>query len=274
MYDGMPEDFQDLPDEVDIDRPNAARVYDYMLGGAHNFEVDRTFAEQVKAASGSSVRPSRVNRGFLRRTVEYLLAQGVTQFLDLGSGIPTVGNVHEIAQRTNPDARVVYVDIEPVAVAHAQYLLSDNKNAVMVHADLRCPDSVLHHPDTRRLIDFTQPVGLLMLAVLHFVPDTENPAGIVTRYRSALPAGSYLALSHLTDEGSADLARAAAWFNRTATPMILRSKADVTAMMTGTDLVDPGVVWAAAWHPDGSDVSLGSPAESGIYAAVGQIPAT
>jgi hypothetical protein len=260
-----------LPSEVELDRPNAARVYDYMLGGANNFAADRAFAEQVKVVTGSQVRPSRVNRSFLRRAVGQLINVGITQFLDLGSGIPTVGNVHEIAQRARPGTRVMYVDNEPVAVAYAEHLLADNPDAAIVQADLRDPAAVLGHPAVRELIDFNQPVAVLMLAVLHFVPDEADPAGIVAGYRSAVPAGSYLALSHLAADGHAELRRAADWFQQTGSPMVLRDRAQVAALFTGTDLLDPGLVWASLWRPDGADPELPSPVDSGVYAGIGRI---
>lgn len=260
----------DVPDEVDIGRPNAARVYDYMLGGANNFEVDRQFAERVKSLTGTRVRPARINRSFLRRAVSYLVEQGITQFLDLGSGIPTVGNVHEIAQQANPAARVVYVDNEPVAAAYAEYLLADNPNAAIIEADLRDTDFVLDHPDTKRLIDFSEPVAVLLLAVLHFVPDRADPGGIIARYRDPLPAGSFLALSHLAADGSAELRRSAALLTEAGTPMLLRTHAELAALLAGIDLVEPGLVWASEWHPDGYDPPLDSPADCGVYAAVGR----
>src|SRR5437879_6199523 len=159
---------------VDVTRPNAARMYDYMLGGSTNFAADREAAEQMMAAGGATTAPARMNRAFLRRAVRFMVEKGIEQFLDLGSGIPTAGNVHEIAQAANPDAHIVYVDNEPIAVHHATELLAGNDNAAMIRADLRNVQSVLVHPDTRRLIDVTKPVGLLMVAIFHFIQDTDR----------------------------------------------------------------------------------------------------
>lgn len=181
-----------IPTEVDTETPNAARVYDYLLGGAHNFETDRQFGDQV-----ASIVPAREfarnNRAFLRRVVNYLAHEaGIRQFLDLGSGVPTVGNVHEIAQRASPDCRVVYVDKEPVAVAHSEMILQDNELATVIHADLQHPATVLSHPRTQQLLDFSQPVTVLMCAVLHFIPDEADPPGIITAYRKhCAPAATW-----------------------------------------------------------------------------------
>ncbi|WP_229795368.1 SAM-dependent methyltransferase, partial [Saccharothrix coeruleofusca] len=197
---------------------------------------------------------ARANRSFLRRAVRYLLAQGIDQFLDLGSGIPTVGNVHEIADQ----ARVVYVDVEPVAVAHSTALLQGNPRALAVQADLRDPASVLEHPQVRELLDFERPIGVLMVAVLHFVQDADDPAGAVARYREALAPGSYLVISHgslegVQVEGHADTARVQDVYKRTDSPLVLRSRAEVVPFFDGWDLVEPGVVMLPEWHPDGDD---------------------
>src|SRR5947208_805756 len=175
-----------VPDDIDVTRPSAARVYDYFLGGAHNFEVDRQLAAQIASLTPNLAQTMRANRSFLRRAVRYLVAQGIEQFLDLGSGIPTTGNVHEVAQAANLRARVVYVDNEPVAVAHSRHLLATNPYATIVDADLRRPSVVMRHHETRRLLDFSRPVAVLMVSVLHFVTDEEDPAGIVAAYRDAL----------------------------------------------------------------------------------------
>lgn len=258
---------------VDVTRPNAARMYDYMLGGSANFAADREAAEQMMATGGTTTAPARLNRAFLRRAVRFMMEEGVEQFLDLGSGIPTAGNVHEIAQADNPDARVVYVDNESVAVHHAKELLAGNDNAVMIGADLRNVQSVLAHPDTRRLIDVSKPVGLLMVAIFHFIPDTDRPAEIVSGYQRALTGGGYLAISHFSDSGLVRAKEAATLYRRTATPVIARTRAEVAALLAETDLVEPGLVWTPEWRPDGGDPALHAPSDSRIYAAVGAFPA-
>src|SRR5689334_8693366 len=181
---------------ADFERPNVARMYDYFLGGSHNFAVDRKAAAAVLAAVPGIRALARQNRNFLRRAVQYLAHQGVRQFLDLGSGIPTVGNVHEIAQRDAPGSRVVYVDIEPVAVSHSRTLLEDNPDTAVAQLDLRRPDQVLDSPEVRDLLDLTRPVAVLAVAVLHFLPDSDDPAGVLARYRDAVAPGSRLVVSH------------------------------------------------------------------------------
>src|ERR1700742_3736270 len=187
-----------IPADVDLDRPNPARILDYFLGGAHNFAVDRKAAKQAVQAMPEVANGMRASRSFLRRAVTTLVEAGVDQFLDLGSGIPTVGNVHEIAQRLNPAARVVYVDNEPIAVAHAELLLRDNENTASIMADIRNPERIAEHPDVCRLLDFTQPLGLLMVGVIQFIPDDDDPWSIAKTYRGMLARGSYLALSAFT----------------------------------------------------------------------------
>jgi SAM-dependent methyltransferase len=261
----------DPPDSVDLSRPNAARIYDYALGGDHNFAVDREFADRMWSEPGYSTAGYKLNRSFLRRAVRFMVSQGIEQFLDLGSGIPTVGNVHEIAQAAGPQVHVVYVDNEPVAVAHARQLLADNDNAIMIDADLRDPDAVLHHPDTRRMLDFDRPLGVLFVACLHFVPD--DAATIVARYRNAMNAGGYLALSHFTLDGhtTGDAAKAVQWYQQTTTPVVPRTAAELHAILAGAELVHPGLVWTPLWRPDGADPALENVADSGAYAAVGHV---
>jgi SAM-dependent methyltransferase len=179
---------------IDLDRPSAARVYDFYLGGFHNFAADREMGRQAVQMWPDLPEIMRPNRGFLRRAVEFLVDARVRKFLDLGSGIPTVGNVHEVAQRRAPDTKVVYVDNDPVAVEHAQAILAGDDRTTVVHADLRDPDAVLGDPAIRALLDLSRPIAVLMVAVLHFVPDEDDPAGLVARFRDAVPAGSYLAL--------------------------------------------------------------------------------
>lgn len=190
-----------VPATMDVSKPSSARMYDYYLGGTHNFEVDREAAERAIAVMPFTIHGARGNRDFLRRAVRHLVESGVTQLLDLGSGIPTVGNVHEVAQRVNPLTRTVYVDIDPVAVAHSTAILRSNPLATVIHADMRDTEAVLAHPDVRRLIDFSEPVGVIMAAVLHFVPESSDPDSIIARYREAVPDGSQLVLSHMSLTG-------------------------------------------------------------------------
>ncbi|CCH34283.1 SAM-dependent methyltransferase [Actinosynnema sp. NPDC047251] len=250
-----------VPSSVDLDRPSAARMYDYFLGGSHNFAADREAAKSVEQIFPGMAGASRANRSFLRRAVRYLLDQGIDQFLDLGSGIPTVGNVHEIAQQADENAKVVYVDVEPVAVAHSTAMLATNPHAGAIQADLRDPDSVLNNDTVRDMLDFTRPIGLLMVAVLHFVPDSDNPEKALARYREALPKGSYLAISHgslegINPDGLEDTEQIKAIYRRTDSPLTFRTRDEVAKFFTDLDVVPPGVVPLSEWHADSADAYI------------------
>jgi len=240
------------PQTIDIERPSVARMYDYYLGGYHNFAVDRAAAQQMIAAVPEAPLMAQANRAFLRRAVRFLVDAGVRQFLDVGSGIPTVGNVHEIAQQQAPDARVVYVDTDPVAVAHSREILAGNDLATAVQEDLRRPREILDHPEVRKLIDLDAPVAVMIVAVLHFVPDSDDPAGCIRTIRDALAPGSYLTLSQASDEGRPAQERddAVAIYRRTDSPLAVRDRAELTRFFEGFDLVEPGVVWVPQWRPD------------------------
>lgn len=192
---------------VDMDRPNAARMHDYWLGGSHNFAADRELCNRIADVLPAGRDGIRSNRAFLRRVVQFLVTErGVTQFLDLGSGIPTAGNVHEVAQRADPEARVVYVDADPIAVAHARHILAGNDHCAAVHADLRRPDDVLGRQELLGVLDLTRPIAVTMFSVLGFVSDADRPVGVVRRYLSRLVSGSHLAVSQSAEY---DLARGA-----------------------------------------------------------------
>lgn len=243
------------PRSLDLSVPSAARIYDWYLGGAHNFVVDREFGARIEQALPSVKPMAAANRSFLRRVVRYLLDRGIRQFIDLGSGIPTAGNVHEIAQAASAEARVVYVDYEPVAYTHARRLLHGNPLATIVQADLRQPEAILDHPRTRQLIDLSRPVGLLMIAVLPFVPDRDDPAGLISTYRSRLAPGSYLAISHLSDQiAPPDLATQLATlvdsYQGADQGLVMRTREQIAAWLNGTEVVPPGVVPLTEWYPD------------------------
>jgi hypothetical protein len=260
-----------VPQGVDEEIPSAARLYDYLLGGAHNFATDRALAEKFLAALPGARDVARLNRAFLRRSVVFMAQQGIRQFLDIGSGIPTVGNVHEIAQAADPQARVVYVDYESVAVAHSQLLLEGNDNATVVQADLLEPEVILEHPETRRLLDFDEPVGLIMAGVFHFVPLDRDAPAIIARYRDALASGAYLALSHFTaDISPEEMAGAIEVMRRSSDPIHTRTHAEITELFTGFDLVEPGIVGTALWRPDRPERAADEPGSSQIYAGVGR----
>ncbi len=254
-----------VPDGVNQGLPSAARVYDFLLGGAHNFASDRMVGEKVLAVQPNGRQIAASNRAFMGRAVRYMIGEGITQFLDLGSGIPTVGNVHEVAQKANPGSRVVYVDYDEIAVSHSQLMLAGNDNATVVRGDFCEPGEVLETPEVRRLLDFSQPIGLLMVAVFHFVADERDPAAIVARYRDALAPGSLFALSHLTaDHAPEQMAGVVEAMKNSRDPMYFRSYDQIAALFEGFDVVEPGVVSAPLWRPG---AGIQEPVE-GVYAGV------
>ena len=241
-----------VPAGVDTRRANVARVYDYLLGGSHNFLADQDAGRAVAAVEPSAREGARANRAFLGRAVRFLSQAGIRQFLDIGSGIPTQGNVHEVAQQADPGARVAYVDVDPVAIAHSKTILAGNENAAIIDADLRDPEKILSHPGTLRLIDFSQPVGLLLVSVLHFITDADDPWHLVATLREALAPGSYLVLSHATNEGRPGVAQAMEKvYNRSvAAQATIRSRAEIGRSLDGFELVEPGLVYLSHWRPD------------------------
>ncbi len=259
-----------LGEDVDLNRPSPARIYDYLLGGSHNLAVDREIAKQVLVAMPDARAGTLANRAFLYRAVRFLVDSGIRQFLDLGSGIPTAGNVHEIAQRTAPDARVVYVDADPVAVAHSRALLAGNDRAGVIESDIRDTDRIMASPEATRLLDPAEPVGLLMVAILHVIPDPDDPAGLVAGLRDRVAPGSYLAVGHGTaDSRPADAAKLEEISRRTPTPLTLRPRAAVERFFDGFDLVEPGLVWVPLWRPDPGDEPGPHPELSANYGGVG-----
>lgn len=259
------------PDEIDLERPSAARVYDFYLGGAHNFAPDREMAQQAMRMWPELPRIMQANRAFLRRAVRFLVQQGIRQFIDIGSGIPTVGNVHEVAQQADPSVSVVYVDIDPVAVTHSRLILADDTWTTVVQEDLRNPEGLLEHPELRALIDTDQPVAVLMVAVLHFIDDSDRPTEIIARYREAIPPGSHLVISHASYDGQPELAKShQELYQRTRTPMTMRSRAEITAFFDGFTLVDPGVVWLPLWRPNPDDEIGDHPERTTGFAGVGR----
>ena len=268
----MAEDLSWVPPGVDPGKASIARVYDYWLGGTHNFQADRDAARAILAIEPHGRAVIRANRDFLARAVRFLVDQGVRQFVDIGSGIPTQGNVHEVAQRAAPGARVVYADLDPVAVAHSRAILAGNPAARVIQGDVRDPGKILADQELRRLIDFGKPVGLLLVAVLHFLSDKEDPYRTVASYRDALAPGSYLVVSHGTDEGKPELAAAAAkMYNRNVSQARLRSRAEVERFFDGFGLVEPGVVGLPEWRPDGP-AEAAEVAKLWVYGGVGRKP--
>ena len=246
---------QQLP-EIDPEKPSPARIYDFWLGGSQNFAADRRVGQRAIDTVPGLQAGVRANRAFLGRVVRHLAERGVTQFLDLGSGVPTIGNVHEAARDLNPTARVVYVDIDPVAIAHARALLTRVTGVEAILADLREPEIVLSHPLVRETLDLTAPIAVLMNAVMHFIPDTDHPDAIVRAYTDPAAPGSFIAISHGT-ENPAQRREVKTLVNdyqrSTGVPLISRDAEQFGAWLTGLDIQPPGIVTIDQWHPDTED---------------------
>jgi S-adenosyl methyltransferase len=242
--------------EIDTTKPHPARMYDYLLGGKNNFAVDRETAEKALQSWGTARTAARENRAFLGRAVRFLVAEaGIRQFLDIGTGLPSANNVHEVAQGLVPSCRVVYVDNDPIVLAHARALLTSTREGktAYIQADLREPEKILDDPVTRQTLDFTQPIALMLVAVLHFVPDEEHPRRIVETLLDALPSGSYLVASHATSEFYADRGAAAArTYHERGIPFQFRVADELSELaFRGLEMVEPEVVSVCEWRPDG-----------------------
>lgn len=260
-----------LVDSDWLNRPNPARMYDYFLGGYHNLEIDRKAAEQLITLTPDIVITCRANRLFLRRAVKALAKQGIDQFLDIGSGIPTVGNVHEVVQQINPVARVLYVDIDPVAVAHSRSILQGQPNTLVIQADFLQIESILNHPETQRLIDFDKPVGVLMVAMLHFVLDDAKTQEKLHTLLDVLAPGSHIVVSHATmDNHPPELAEQIMQiYARSTYPVKVRSRIQIEAFFEGFELVEPGIVNPPEWRPDSlQELGLDNPKQMGFFVGV------
>ncbi|MDI6097218.1 SAM-dependent methyltransferase [Actinoplanes sp. NEAU-A12] len=261
----------DLAARIDMTKPHPARRYDYWLGGKDNFQADRDAAEAIAAVFPHIRTAARENRAFMQRAVRFLAAEaGIRQFLDIGTGLPTADNVHDVAQRIAPESRIVYVDNDPLVLVHARALLTSSPQGATAYidADARTPDRILANPALRNTLDFSQPVALLLVALLHFVEDNENPYDIVRELVAALPAGSYLVLSHATfDPLDPDTIAAMNGVNRGIKPMFCpRPLADVSRFFDGLDLLKPGIVSVSDWRPQPGPRP--TPAEATGYGAV------
>ncbi|MFF0215440.1 SAM-dependent methyltransferase [Streptomyces vinaceus] len=261
------------PPGIDISVPSVSRIYDYYLGGSHNFEVDRQAARRAMEFLPGLPKIMQANRAFMRRAVRYAVAQGVTQFLDIGSGIPTFGNVHEIAQAASPEARVVYVDHDPVAVAHSRAVLAGDERTDIVAADLRKPQDILAAPEVTQLLDLERPVALLLVAVLHFLEDSDDPYAAVAELRDALAPGSLLVLTHASYEGiplSQEVASGTVGVYRDIrNPLVMRSGEQIGRFFDGFELVEPGVVSMPLWQPEGTEDTEDGEAPEDPYAFSG-----
>ena len=263
------------PSEIDISKPHPARMYDYFLGGKDNFTADRATAAKVLESWGAARTAARENRAFLGRAVRYLTAEaGIAQFLDIGTGLPSANNVHEVAQAINPAARVVYADNDPIVLAHARALLASGPHGVTAYldGDIRDPEKILSDPVTRGTLDFTKPIALMLVAVLHFIPDEDEPQWIVRTLVDALPSGSYVVASHATAEHNPEgLAGTGRAYREGGVRGALRTSAEFDELVfTGLELVEPGVVLVSEWRPEGRLRPL--PSEVNIYGAVARKP--
>jgi hypothetical protein len=242
----------DAPQGVDMSVPNAARMYDHYLGGDNNFPADRNAAEHVLRIA-PWIRPTALeNRAFLGRAVRYLAREaGIRQFVDIGSGLPTQGNVHEVAHAVDPDIRVVYADHDPIVLGQSRAVLSETGNATVIRADLREPGSIITHPGLNRLIDWGQPVALLLIAVLHFVTGKDGPADIMRQFRQAMVPGSYVAISHIHHEGDeAAVRQILDVYKDASVPLVIQTRGEIAALFDGLDLVEPGLVSLSDWRPE------------------------
>ncbi|MGW0365795.1 SAM-dependent methyltransferase [Streptomyces sp. NPDC002990] len=256
------------PPGIDISVPSVSRIYDYYLGGSHNFEVDRQAARRAMEFMPGLPKIMQANRAFMRRAVRHAVAEGVTQFLDIGSGIPTFGNVHEIARAASPEARVIYVDHDPVAVAHSQAVLGGDDRTGVVAADLRKPQDILTDPEVGRLLDFDRPVALLLVAVLHFLEDADDPYAAVAELRDALAPGSLLILTHASFEGiplTEEVAGGTVQVYRDIrSPLVMRDRKQISRFFDGFEMAAPGLVSMPDWRPDrpGAGAGAGAGAEA------------
>ncbi|MCZ7456662.1 SAM-dependent methyltransferase [Streptomyces sp. WMMC940] len=261
------------PPGIDISVPSVSRIYDYYLGGSHNFEVDREAARKAMQFLPGLPKIMQANRAFMRRAVRYAVSEGVNQFLDIGSGIPTFGNTHEVAQKADPEARVVYVDHDPVAVAHSRAVLEGNERAGIVQADLRKPADILADPETTRLLDLERPVALLLVAVLHFLEDSDEPQLSVAALRDALAPGSLVVVTHASYEGiplpKEQAGGAVGVYKDIRNPLVMRSREEIARFFDGFETVEPGLVSMPDWRPETPDAQEDPYAFSG-YAGVGR----
>ncbi len=272
----LPQDPDWLPPEINTGVPHTARVYDYWLGGKDNFAADRALGDAMIKAMPATRFVARANRAFLGRAIRYLAEEaGIRQFLDIGTGIPAAGNTHEVAQAVAPDSRVVYVDNDPIVMAHARALMASHPAGAtaFLQADLRDPEKILAHPDLRATLDLGKPVALMLIAILHFLSDEENAQGIVSTLLDALPSGSYLAVTNLTTDFLApeQAAVAVSAAQGSGITYVPRTEEQVAAFFAGLDMVTPGVVPVLAWRPDPDDVPE-DPRAAYVYAAVGRKP--
>ncbi len=265
---------EELPD-IDTTVPHSARIYDYILGGKDNFAADRQAAAKALGANPNMATGMRENRALMRRMTAFLAGEaGIRQFLDIGTGLPTRPNMHEIAQSLRPDSRVLYVDNDPIVLTHARALLTSNSegSTAYIHADLRQPDKILSDPRLAETLDLSEPVALMLFGVLHFIPDEADPYAIVDRLFAALPGGSYLAVQHPTRDFYPEGVGAQGSYRNAGISFQYRTRAEFERFVAGLELVPPGLVPMVDWRADGEAQPRPSAAEAGAYAALGRKP--
>lgn len=265
-----------------VNEPSAGRVYDYLLGGTHNYAIDRVFAEERMKIMPNMPDFARLNRAFLGRAVRHAVERGIRQFVDIGSGLPTEGNVHEVADKAAPgECRVVYVDNEPVARAHAEILLentADPRRHTAIDGDFNQPEKLWQQAVDTGLIDPDEPTALLMVALLHFVPSERDPARSLRYYRDQLAAGSTVTMSHIfIDPADTEIRDAAervveSYRKQSNNPAVQRERREITAFFDGLEMVEPGLVWLPEWHPNGDEDGLPTAGHSRGLAGVGIVP--
>jgi hypothetical protein len=260
--------------------PAVARIYNYLLGGKDHYPADRLAAEEILSSAPDTRLAALANRAFLRRAVHFLVTDaGIGQFIEIGVGLPGPGNVHEVAQRSAPSARVVYVDTDPVVIAHARNMVRGVRGTAIVQHDLKEPEVLLADPELTRLIDVAVPTAVLLVGVVHFIADEDGPAALISKLLAPFPAGSFLALSHATPDGNPECAKVVKILDRSGIGLHPRSRDQLRALLAGLELIEPGLVWAPQWRPDPDTGLADDPGRSHIYAAVsrkgpGAVPGT
>jgi hypothetical protein len=264
----------ELP-EIDTSVAHSARIYDYILGGKDNFEADRKAAELTIARNPNVAIGMRANRAVMRRMTSYLAAEiGIRQFLDIGTGLPTSPNMHEIAQRIAPESRVVYVDNDPIVLAHARALLTSTPEGACTYiaADIRDPERILADPRLSATLDLSKPVALMLFGIMHFVPHEDDPYAIVTRLLDALPSGSYLAIQHATTDFYPPGVGGQGAYRSAGITFQYRTKDEFARFLDGLEVLDPGITPMSQWHPEIEPGPQPSPSEAGAYAALARKP--
>ena len=255
------------------DIPSPARIYDYLLGGKDNYPADREAAEEIIAAIPDARTFAVENRAFMRRAVRYLAGEaGIRQFIDIGAGLPTQGNVHEIAQQAAREARVVYVDNDPVVLAHGRVMLHGVPNTAIIGQDLHQPRVILADTELNKLIDFAEPVGLMLVAVLHFIADEDDPVGLVGELLDGLAPGSYVVLTHASTDSRPESSKALKVYDRATARAYSRTRDQVLAMVAGLEVMEPGLVWVPQWRPDPATGPVEDPSRSHVYGVVARKP--